>query len=150
LGDIITKTNIRVSTWLRTNAAPEVIKLLNGRSLITFVAGKPQPLTFQEIFIFTDQVMGFHLVPPEQEPLDYDLTEPNRYMAPVTVLIGAMRLDGHMRLSTLSNVSRYLDVTREIYTALYNVEITNLLLPDFGRISVPYVLVRQNSVVFTK
>lgn len=149
-GDVIVKTGIRVSMWLRTNAAPEVLVLQNGRTIPTIVPGKPRAYGFREIHIFVNQILAFHLVPPEQDPIDFDPMELNRYMDPVTVLVGSFRLDGNMRLSSLSNMGKYLEVTREEFTALYDVEICNTLIQEIGKLKVPYVLVRQNAVIFAK
>ncbi len=33
-GEVITKTVIRVSTWLRTNTAPDYVSLYNGVALV--------------------------------------------------------------------------------------------------------------------
>ncbi len=149
-GEFVAKESIRVSTILRTSVAPEVICLHNARSLMSSQSGKPRPQIHSEIHIFTPQVLAYHLLPPQQDPLDYDPTEPNRLMDPVTIQVGSFCLNGHMRISTISSLGKYLEVTREAFTPVYDVEITNSSLPDMGAMKVSYVLVRQNSVVFTK
>ncbi len=149
-GEVVVKESIRISTWLRTNAAPELITLYNARLLLTNQPDKPRPILLAELSLFASQVIAYHLIPPQQDPVDYDPTEPNRIMEPVTVWVDTFRMDGFMRLSTLSSVKKYLDVTREIYTSLYDVDVSNPLLPDMGILKVPYTIVRQNSVLFAK
>lgn len=149
-GVIVVKNLIRVSTWLRTNLAPEVLTIYNARTLSANNSSALKPVTSKELYLFANQILGFHLLPPQEEPPDYDTTEPNRYMDPVTILIGPIRIDGHMRLSLLSNVEKYLDVNREEFTSIYNAEISNTLAPSSGVMKIPYLLVRQNGVVFTK
>ncbi len=149
-GDVIVKESIRVSTWLRTNAAPELITFYNAKILLTNQPDKSRPILQAELSLFASQIIAYHLIPPQQDPVDYDPTEPNRVMEPVTVWVDTFRLDGFMRLSMLSSVKKYLDVTRETYTSLYDVAVSNPLLPDMGVLKVPYIIVRQNSVWFAK
>ncbi|MEJ5314549.1 MULTISPECIES: hypothetical protein [Anaerolinea] len=148
-GELITKTIIRVSTWLRTNAVPDRITLYNAKGMIT-TGGQVSPTSYAELHIPLSQIQAFHLIPPEQDPIDYDPTEPNRKMEPVLVLLGSFQFKGFLRLSTTSNVKKFLEVTHELYTPVYDAEITNLLLPNLGNIRVPYVLVRQETAIFAR
>jgi hypothetical protein len=148
-GMIIIKNPVRVSTWLRTNMAPEVLSIYNANSLLTAFAGA-KPIPSRVLYLFTSEVLAFHLIPPQSEPLDFDPTEPNRYMDPVSILIGAFRIDGHMRLSLISNVEKYLDRTREEFTSIYDAKISNLINPSAGVMKVPYLIVRQSAVIYTK
>ncbi|MEN4013287.1 MAG: hypothetical protein AB1453_15095 [Chloroflexota bacterium] len=149
-GEVIVKDSIRVSTWLRTNAAPELLTFYNAKILITTQSDNPRPILQSELSLFASQIIAYHLIPPQQDPVDYDPTEPNRIMEPVTVWADTFRMDGHMRLSAISSLKKYLDVTREIYTSLYNVDVSNPLIPDMGILKVPYIIVRQTSVLFAK
>jgi hypothetical protein len=99
--------------------------------------------------IATHQIEAFHLLPPASEPLDYDPTEPNRRMQPVTALLGSFRMDGSLRLSTQSNLTKFLDIARETFTPLYDSQVSNPHIPSIGTLSVPYLLVRMDSCVFT-
>ncbi len=148
-GDVVIKKVIRASTWLRTNAAPEVVQLLNARSLLTLYPGVPHPTFSKELLIFTNQVLAYHLMPPHQDPPDYDETEPNRSMFAVSARVGTFRFDGTMRLSSISNPYKYLTLTREAFTGLYNLEITNPVIPELGTFKVPFALVSQEQVIYT-
>lgn len=149
-GEAVVKEAIRVSTWLRTNVAPEVLTLYNAKILIPSTGVKLKPISHPELSVFVSQIIAYHLIPPHQEPPDYDPTEPNRIMEPVTLWVDTFRYDGHLRLSALSSVRKYLDVTREAFTSLYDVEISNPLLPEMGSLKVPYLIVRQNLVLYGK
>lgn len=149
-GEAIIKEAIRVSTWLRTNVAPEVLALYNAKLLIPSAGAKLKPIFHPELSVFVNQIIAYHLIPPHQEPPDYDPTEPNRIMEAVTLWVDTFRFDGHLRLSALSSVRKYLDVTREAFTSLYDVEISNPLLPEMGVLKVPYLIVRQNMVLYGK
>ncbi|GAP11040.1 hypothetical protein BECAL_02222 [Bellilinea caldifistulae] len=149
-GDAVVKEAIRVSTWLRTNVAPEVLTLFNAKMLIPAAGAKLKPIFQPELSIFVSQIIAYHLIPPHQEPPDFDPTEPNRIMEPVTLWVDTFRMEGHLRLSALSSVKKYLDVTREAFTSIYDVEISNPLLPEMGTLKVPYLIVRQNLALYGK
>lgn len=147
-GDVVVKAIIRVSTWLRTNAVPDRIRLLNAKAILTTAGSNPRPTSYNEVLIPVAQIRAFHLMPPAIDPLDYDVTEPNRKMEPINALVGTFQVKGDLRLSTSSTLQKFLEITRENFTALYDAEITNLLIPTFGPLKVPYILVRQDTTVF--
>lgn len=149
-GDVVVKEMIRVSTWLRTNAAPDRITMYNAKVLVTTSASAAKPASFSEVNISVPSILAFHLSPPAKDPPDYDPTEPNRKMDPVSVLVGTFVFKGKLRISTSLDMRRHLEVTREPYSALYDVEVTHLLMGNFGPIVAPYVLVRQEAAIFSK
>ena len=142
-GEVVVKEMIRVSTWLRTNAAPDRVTLYNAKSLVTTSANTSRPTSYPEVNIPVPQILAWHLAPPAKDPIDYDPTEPNRHMEPVNALLSTFQVKGSLRLSSNSNLKKYLEVTREAYTGLYDAEITNLLISNIGPIMVPYILIRQ-------
>lgn len=148
-GEVVVKELIRVSTWLRTNTAPDRITLYNAKSLITTSANNLHPTSYPEVNIAVPKILAWHLAPPAKDPIDYDPTEPNRHMVSINVLISTFLVKGSLRLSTNIDLKKYLEVTREAYTALYDVEVSNLLIPHLGPIVVPYILVRQEAAIFT-
>lgn len=148
-GEVVVKQVIRVSTWLRTNSAPDRLTLYNARALHTTSNTGVKPMQFTELHLAVSQVMAYHLVPPAHDPIDYDPTEPNRRMQPASMLIGSFRIDGHIRLASQSNLAKFLEITRETFTGIYDAKITNFLMPSLGVISVPFLLVRQETTVFT-
>ena len=149
-GDVVVKEMIRVSTWLRTNAAPDRITIYNAKVLVSTAPGSIKPVSFSEINLAVPNILAIHLTPPGKDPLDYDQTEPNRKMDPVSVIVGTFLFKGKIRISTSLDLKRHLEVTREVYSALYDVEVTHLLIPNFGPIVTPYALVRQEFAIFSK
>lgn len=147
-GEVVVKAQIRVSTWLRTNLAPDTLCFYNARAILVAANTTPNPLAFRELHLPTNEVLAFHLLPPAKDPLDYDPSEPNRQMVAITALFGLFRLDGLMRMSTRSSLAKYLDVTRENFTALYEAQISCPVMPDLKVLQTPYVLVRQVSSSF--
>jgi hypothetical protein len=147
-GEVVVKQLVRVSTWLRTNNAPDRVPLYNAKMMSTTTHNPSRPLQFREMHIATSEILAYHLVPPAKDPIDYDPTEPNRRMEPATLLVSTFRIEGHLRLATRTTVAKFLEVTHENYSAIYDAQITNTLNASFGVISVPYLIVRQEATVF--
>ncbi len=146
-GEIITKEQLRVSTFLRTQAAPEFIALYNTHVLIFGGSSGIQQASFPEYFIPLQQILAYHLVPPAKDPLDYDPSEPNRKLEPAVLLIGTFRFNGFLRMATQSRINKYLEVARETFFSFYDTEITNPGLPSTNALKVPIVLARLSTAV---
>jgi len=146
-GEMITKEQMRVSTFLRTQAAPEFVGLYNAHVLVFGGPTGIQQASYSEYFISTQHILAYHLVPPAKDLPDYDPSEPNRKMEPATLLVGTFRFSGHLRMATQSNISKYLELARESFFSFYDVEITNPGLPSASVLKVPMVLARLNAAV---
>jgi hypothetical protein len=149
LGDVVTKKAIRVSTWLRSNAAPKYINMNDVQVMNFSGAGMPKPQHLKTVLLPTHQVIAFHLRPPTQEPLDFDPTETNRKMEPVSALIGPFRADGSIRMAVQTTLARYLDVAKETYSSMYDVELSHPMLPAMGVIKTPFLLINNELVVLS-
>jgi hypothetical protein len=147
-GTVTTLPAIRVSTWMRTQAAPVYFRLANANVLTDGIGGT-QNLTFAELIIPTSQVIAYHIQPPAADPLDYDLSEPNRKLEPVTILVGNFRFNGSLRMATQSYLFKYLETARETWTSLYDVEISNPGLPSMGTLHVSLALIRMNGTILS-
>ena len=145
-GEVVTKEIIRVSTWLRSPMAPHNLFLRNAQVLVFGGPGALQTQVFSEYFLTVSQVIAFHMLPPAQDPVDYDASEPNRKMEPITVLVGTFRFNGHIRMSSQATLEKHLDISREAFMSLYDVEISNPGIPSMGIVKVPMVIVRPNLV----
>jgi hypothetical protein len=145
-GDVITKENTRVSIWLRTQGVPNHLHLFKPQ-VIMFGGVPPKTLALEEIFIPTTQVIGFHLAPPAQDPLDFDTTELNRVMQPVEVLLGSFIMKGKIRISTQTDIATSLDVMRMAWVSVYDADVANPYLPQFA-MRVPMLVVNPSQVSF--
>jgi hypothetical protein len=143
-GEMIARENVRVSIWLRTQGVPNYIHLHKAQ-VISFAGGAAKTLSFSEIFIPTVQVTAFHLAPPDHDPLDYDLSEQNRTMQTLDVMIGTFMLKGKIRISTQTDIATSLDVMHTMWLSLYDAEIANPYLPQF-HLQLPVLLVNSNFV----
>ncbi len=146
-GEVITKERIRVSTWFRTNAAPDNLCIYNGMALLPGSSGPLKPINYPEVHIPMERVIAFHMLPPSCDPVDYDASESNRKMENVVALVGQFRLDGKLRMATQMNLEKYFEIARETFTALYNVTVSHPGMPQFNLPKVPFVLVRLTETV---
>ena len=146
-GDLITKTNVRVSIWLRTQGVPNYIHLLKPQVLL-FGGMPPKSLTYTELFFPAERIIGFHLAPPASEPLDYDPDEANRVMLDVNLILGVFMLKGKVRVSTHADLATSIEVAHVGWLSVYDAEISNPFVPQMPAIKVPMLLVRPTQVSF--
>ncbi len=146
-GDVVTKQNVRVNIWLRTQGVPNYIHILKPQVLM-FGGTPPKTVAYQEIFFPVTQIIGFHLAPPGNEPMDYDSSEANRTMADAHLLLGTFTLKGKLRISTQTDFATSIEVGRAAWMSIYEADITNPYLPQMPAIHVPMLLVRPEQVSF--
>jgi hypothetical protein len=145
-GEAVTKDNVRVGVWLRTDGAPNYIHLLNAQVLV-FGGGAPKSLSYSEFFLPVQDVVIFHAAPPSNEPLDYSPDEKNRSMDTVSVLLGTFILKGKIRYSSQTGLGSSLEVARTAWMSLYEVDVSNPSLPQLA-MHVPMLLMRPTQVSF--
>lgn len=147
-GEAVTKQSVlRVNIWLRTEGAPKYIHLLKPQ-VIVFGGSPVRPLSYSELYFPTFRVIGFHTLPPTDEPLDYDPEEANRMMQEINVLVGTFVVKGKIRISTQTEVGTSLEVARVAWMSVYDAEITNPYLPQMPALHVPMILVNPNHAAF--
>jgi hypothetical protein len=147
-GGVVTKQNVRVSIWLRTEGAPEYLHIFKPQ-IITLNTSPVRALNLAEVYVPTSQAACFHMTPPEHDPMDYDETEKNRAMLPVLVLVGTFLLNGFLRVSTQVDIGTSITSnTRIAWMSVYNTKVSNPNLPQMGEMPVPMLLVRPTQVSF--
>ncbi len=145
-GELVTKENVRVSIWLRTQGVPEHIQLLNVQ-VLSLAVSPARTFSYSEYYLPAGQIVAMHLAPPQADPLDYDPTEANRKMVPLSALIGSFLFKGQMRISTQTGgLGTSLDIAHAPWLSLYDVEITNPSLPQMPAMRVPMALVRPSLI----
>jgi hypothetical protein len=148
-GELVTKQSVlRLNIWLRTDGVPNYMHVLTPQVLV-FGGGPARPMTFSEIFFPTSQLIGFHVLPPTDEALDYDPQEANRMMQDVQVLMGTFVVKGKIRISTHTELAASLEVARISWMSVYDVEILNPYLPQMPPMQVPMMLVNPSHVAFS-
>ncbi len=146
-GEVVIKQNVRVSIWLRTQGMPNFIHVYKTQVLV-FGGASPKSFSYEEMFFPTPQVIGFHIAPPEADPVDYDSTEAGRRLIDLSLLMGTFSLKAKSRISTQADFATSIDVARSAWMSIYEAEITNPYLPNMAAIRVPMLLVRPEQIGF--
>ncbi len=146
-GDLVTRQNVRVSIWLRTQGVPNYIHILKPQVLI-FGGTPPKNLSYQQIFFPVANIIGFHIAPPAADPPDYELNEANRTMVDANVLVGTFTMKGKVRISTQTDFATSIEVARAAWVSVYEADISNPYLPQMPVIHVPMLLARPEQVSF--
>ena len=147
-GEVVTKQNVlRVNIWLRTDGVPKYMHILKPQ-VIVFGGTPVKPLAFSEIYFPVSQLIGFHLLPPTDEALDYDESEANRMMQAVQVIMGTFVIKGKIRISTHTELGTSLEVARISWMSIYDAEIANPYLPQMPPMRIPMLLVNPTHVAF--
>ena len=146
-GELVTKDNVRVSIWPRTQSMPNYIHMLKTEVLF-FGGSPPRTLSYNEYYFPTERIVGFHLAPPASEELDYDPDEANRSLVEVEMVLGAFMLKGSVRLSTQTDFAAGLEMSHMTWLSVYQAEISNPFLPQMPAIRVPMLLVNPTQVSF--
>ncbi len=146
-GSVVTKELVRVNTFIRT-LTPDYVSLYDARYMAISGGGVVQPLASAELHFRTPAIIGFHLMPPAQEPLDYDAGEANRKMLPVTVMVGPFRVDASARISAAGTLAKFLEISTEPLMSLYDASISCPIMPSIGAVRAPLVLIRRDVTVF--
>jgi hypothetical protein len=145
---MVTKESLRVNILLRAQNRLDTVHLLKA-NLLTFTGtGAAKSVNFTELIVPTEEVLAYHLAPSAHEPVDYDESEENRVMEPVSVLVGMFRFDGSVRLASQNDVATSLSTSQSRWLSLYNLAISSPHLSSIGVIKTPMALVRGSKVLF--
>jgi len=147
-GDVVTRQSIRVSVWLRTEGAPEYLHILNPQ-VIYLSATPAKAFSYKEVYWPVSEVIAFHLTPPGKDVMDYDETEKNRIMHPVTFLVGTFIVNAALRISTQVDIGTNINSNVRVpWLSVYGAKISNPNLPQMGELPVPMLLVRPMQIGF--
>lgn len=146
-GEIVTRDSVRLNTWFRTDSAPDFLHL-HQLQWLQASGGTVKPLTYAELLLPVSLVIGFHLAPPSQEPLDYNAVEDNRINKPVTILMGLFVVAGSIRASAQTDLVTNLQISHSPWLSVYEAVISSPQLPQMPPLHVPMMLVRPAQVAF--
>jgi len=146
-GDLVTKENARVSIWLRMHGQVNYVHLHRPQVLL-FAGPQTKSLVYEEMYFPIVQIVGFHIAPPAEEPLDYEADEPNRAMRDVNLVVGCFALKGKLRISTHADFATTIEVAHTGWLSVYDAEIVNPFMPQMPTIQTPLILVNPMFVSF--
>jgi hypothetical protein len=148
-GEVVTKQSARVGIWPRTQGVPNFIRLLKANVLL-FGGPTPKSTTYTEYYMPTASAIGFHLAPPANDGVDYDIQEKNRTMEPVIITLGTFTVKARIRISASTSLASSLEVVYTGWLSIYDVEISNPFLPQMPPIQTPMMLITPAKVTFGK
>ena len=146
-GELVTKQNARVSIWLRMQGQVNYLRIYNAQ-ILAFGGPMTKSMINDELYCPIEQIHGFHMAPPADEPLDYDETEPNRIMKDVNLMLGEFSIKGKLRISTHSDLPTSLELAHAGWLSVYGVEVAPLFVPSFPVMKAPLMLVNPRFVSF--
>jgi hypothetical protein len=146
-GEVVTRENMRLNTWFRTDSAPEYLHLYRLQ-WIQAVAGVIKPLAYDELLLPLSLVIGFHLAPPSREPLDYDAREDKRVNRPTTIIMGLFVVNGNVRTTAQTDLATSLQISHSPWVSVYDVEISSPHLAQMPPLQTPMMLVRPTHAGF--
>jgi protein involved in temperature-dependent protein secretion len=146
-GELITRETLRLNTWFRTDSAPDFIHLHKAQWLQAAGAGFIS-LPYEELLLPVPLVIGFHIAPPAEEPLDYDPKEDNRVNKRISLLMGLFVVKGNVRISAQTDLATSLQIAHSPWISIYDTEISSPQLPQMPTLQIPLLLVRPVQVVF--
>lgn len=146
-GTLVTRESVRVSILLRTDGAPRFFRILNAQMLF-FGGGPVRASNHAEVYVPVARVIAFHIIPPAQDPLDYEESEKNRSVETISATVGTFVFKGNVRFSAQSGLAPSLEMTHS-WMSMYDVEINNPSLPQMPTLNVPMLLVHPAQVTFS-
>ena len=104
---------------------PEYVTLIEANFLAVEPNFIAKPVRHNLVMLPYEEIIGFHLMPPKNDQLDYDPSEPNRIMAPVTCYMGSLMVKGSMRISEITSVKNTVEVMKANFITLYDLEVSH-------------------------
>lgn len=145
-GDILHHVEILPSRILVGVTIPEFLSVYNARIMFTEPNFISKPIPHSEIHLPAQKVIGYHLLPPQMDRLDYDESEPNRRMVPITSYMGPFQIQGSIRISEVTTVKSNIEVMKAEFLTLYDLEISHAHKPEMKPIhsNMGYFRIREN------
>ena len=127
---------------------PDFITLNNAQLSFSHGNALTKPIKYTELHIPFWSIHGYHLMPPHKAQLDYDPSEQNRIMAPITIHVGAFLFLANFRIATQASIKTILDVAKADFLVVYDAEISHPGNQNMKPIQVNFALVNRTSSIF--
>jgi hypothetical protein len=149
-GKLITKKVVRVSKLLQMDMAPKCLDLVEAQAILFGAGSETKSLKFEALHVDIDQIIAYHILPPEDESPYYEEHEENRIMEPVIAIVGIFQFNGFLRIAEQSDIKSYLGVQKGTYLPIYDSKMTCPLIPKIKGLQSPYTLVDQRVTIFSE
>lgn len=148
-GSVITKQNLSPGRALTGITVPDFLALYNAQTMLTQGNYLSRPIKQSEMHVPTLSILAYHLMPPHEEPPDYDESEPNRHWQPLNVFLGPFRMDAKVWVSDQTDTKTYIGISKADYLPIFDVTILNTQNSNMKPLQINQVLVRRLNVIIT-
>jgi hypothetical protein len=139
-GDLVTKEQIRVSSFLAT-LAEDFVPLQDAKILFLAPAQQAAPVDRPTIYVKLEEILIFYAM-GDEEPLPEE-TEVRRY-EPVEAIVGSFQIEGALLKAPIATLQNLLLVTKEDYMSIYQAKIRHVAKSWLGTFSGNMLLVRRD------
>lgn len=146
-GKVVIHENLRINLILVGSSVPDYISLYEAHRIRMDGTEVSKPAAYSELHIPTENILGFHVMPPMIEALDYEEDEPNRIMQPLVCLLGSFEFHGLFRMSSQTDLHQFLGVSKSKYLSLYDVEIRHTTSTQMKPIKSHMVQLRRDALL---
>lgn len=148
-GQLITKQNLSPLRALTGITVPDYLSIYNAQIMIAQGNYLSRPVKQVEMHIPLPTIIAYHLMPPHEEPAEYDESEPNRKWQDIKAFFGPFIIEAQIWISDQTDLKTFVDVSKADYLPVFNAQITNSQNTGMTPIKVNQVLVRRMGVVIT-
>ena len=146
-GQLITKKAILAERFLIGATVPDFVSLFSAQTIAIHGSQISKPIKYNELHIPYEEVVAFHLMPPAEAQLDYDPTEPNRIMVPVTAYAGSFHFKASIRIGVQTTIQNLLGITKSDFMSIYDVEIYHPSNPNMKPMNVNFAMIQRVAVM---
>lgn len=132
------------------NTIPDYLSLIDAKSMDTNGSQMSPPKSFKQFHIPVDLIIGFHLMPPAQDQVDYDESEQGREFKPFSTIIGSFTFNGAFRLPSKSNVKWIIESSKSDFISFYHVSITHTKNTKMSPLTPQIAYIRRKAVFFAE
>ena len=126
---------------------PEYMALNEAQAMFMEPNFITKPIKHPRFLVPSSTILGYHLMPPLKDALDYDPTEPNRKLEPITLYMSALKISGSIRMSEVTDAKTTLEVMKADFMTLYDVEVSHITNTQMAPIRTNQAYFRINSLL---
>lgn len=142
-GDLITKTQARISAYLNT-LAEDFVPIHDAKILFLAPSQQSPPVERSVVFVKLEEILLF-MPTSNDEPLPEE-TQVRRY-EPVEAMIGSFHVEGTIVKSPVASLQNMLMVSREAYLTMYTATVRHVAKPWLGTFSGDLVQIRHDQLL---
>ncbi len=146
-GTLPHSSGIQPSRILLGVTIPEYMALNEAQAMFMEPNFITKAIKHPRLLVPSSTILGYHLMPPLKDTLDYDPTEPNRKMEPITLYMNALKVSGSIRMSEITDAKTTLEVMKADFLSLYDVEIRHITNTQMSPILTNQAYFRINSIL---